>query len=285
MHKQRMAHAAHFMLDGEQRRARFRIDKILESILMLVALLRDEALVEQFPVRSGEVCDVNLDVMAVVGRGCAVGLAKHEMLSDADLDPCESSAVELARVGLGAYDLAVKPRDTVSGSHRHVEFDIRDAKRDPTEPLIWHKASDAISPRTPGLDESFLLDEIEARAFQPFANSSQPPHQRLAIRHHDASMTAQNLRLIGRQMELAASDIDPHVGGAGHQVRIARQAESGEVKDGRLLLIGNCHVDVFQRDDITEVFNSSIESTLHKNLRSSLKPAHQMKRNDGDSRN
>src|SRR5271168_1311972 len=108
-----MAHAAHFMLDGEQRRARFRIDKILESILMLVALLRDEALVEQFPVRPGEVRDVDLDVMAVVGRGRAVGLAKDEMLPDADLDPRESAAVELARVGLGADGLAIKPRDTV----------------------------------------------------------------------------------------------------------------------------------------------------------------------------
>ena len=194
-------------------------------------------------------------------------------------------AVELARVGLGADDLAVKPRDTVGGPHRHVEFDIRDAKRDATEPFIRRKASDAISPRTPGLDEPFLLDEIEARPFQPFANSSQPPDQRLAIRHHDSGVTAQNLRLIGRQMELAAPDIDPHVGGAGHQVRIARQAESGEVKDSRFLLIGNCHVDVFQRDDVTEVFNGSIESTLHKNLRSSLEPAHQMKRNDGGSRN
>ena len=37
-------------------------------------------------------------------------------------------------------------------------------------------------------------------------------------------------------------------------------------------LIGNRYVDVFQRDDVAEVFNGSIESTLHKNLRSSLEP-------------
>ena len=145
-------------------------------------------------------------------------------------------AVSLARVGLGAHDLAIEPRDTVGGPHRHVEFDIRDAERDAAEPFIRRKASDAISPRTSGLDESFLLDEIEARPLQAFAHSSQPPHQRLAIGHHDADVTAHNLRLVGRQMELAAPDIDPHVGGAGHQVRIARQAESGEVKDGRFLL-------------------------------------------------
>jgi hypothetical protein len=144
-----------------------------------------------------------------------------------------------------------------------------------TEPFIRRKASDAISPRTRGLDEPFLLDEIEARPFQPFANSPQPHHQRFAIRYYDSSVTAQNLRLIGRQVELAAPDIDPHVGSAGHQIRIPRQAESGEVKYSRDLLIGNRYVDVFQRDYVTEVFNGSIESTLHKNLRSSLEPAHQ----------
>src|SRR5208282_1167493 len=272
-----MPHAAHLVLDGEQSLARFGIREILESILMLVALLRHEAVVEQFPVRTRKVRNVNLDVMAVVGRQRAVGFAKQQMLPDADFDPRDSAGAILARGRLCSHNLAVEPRDTVGGAPGHVEFDVRNSERDAAEALTWRGASDAISPRTPGLDEFLRLVEIETRPLQAFANPPQPPHQRLAIGHYDSNVTADNLSLVGRQMELAAAHVDPHVGGAGHQVRIARQAETGDVEDRRLLLIGNRYVDMFQRDDVAEVFGGSIESRLHKNLRSSLRLINEVK--------
>src|SRR5258705_4036531 len=74
-------------------------------------------------------------------------------------------------------------------------------------------------------------------------------------------------------MELAAADVDPHVGWAGHQKGIAREPETGDVKDSRLLLVGDRYVDVFQRDDVAEVFGGSIESTLHESLHPRIRPA------------
>ena len=191
------------------------------------------------------------------------------MLRDSDFDPREFAVMILAGFGLRSHDLAVESRDTAGGTPGHIEFDIRDAECDASEPFIGRKASNAISPRTPGLDESFLLDEVETRSLEAFANSPEPPHQRLTIRHHDAGVTAQNLRFVGRQMELAAANVDPHVGSAGHQVGIAGQAETGEIEGGRHLLIGDGYVDVFQCDDIAEVFGGSIKSRLHINLRAS----------------
>src|SRR5208337_4726273 len=111
------------------------------------------------------------------------------------------------------------------------------------------------------------------RCFEPFASSFEAANERLAIGHHDSGVTAENLRWAGRQMELAAADVDPHVGWAGHQKGIARQAESGDVEDGRLLLVGDRYVDVFQRDDVAEVFGGSIKSTLHGSLHPRVRPA------------
>src|SRR3712207_7592968 len=44
---------------------------------------------------------------------------------------------------------------------------------------------------------------------------------------------AQHLRPAPRQLELADADVRPHVGRAGHQVRVARQAERGDVEGRR----------------------------------------------------
>jgi hypothetical protein len=172
-----------------------------------------------------------------------------------------------------AHHVAVESRDTVGGAFRHVQFDISNSKRDSTEALIGLIAPDAISPRTNGLDEIFVLLEIEACPAKPFTSSFEALDQRLTIRHDDSGVTAHKLRRRRRQMELAAADVDPHVGRAGHQIRIAREAETGDVEDGRLLLVGDRYVDVFQRDDVAEVFGSAIELSLHDSLHPRVRPA------------
>src|SRR6516165_9370139 len=71
-------------------------------------------------------------------------------------------------------------------------------------------------------------------------------------------MAAQYVRVALRQMELAPADIDPHVGGAGHHVRVAGQAEPGEVEIGGGLLVGNPKVDVFETDDVADILGLAV---------------------------
>ena len=63
----------------------------------------------------------------------------------------------------------------------------------------------------------------------------------------------------GRQVELAAADVDPHVFQARHQVRVARQAEAHEVVGDGLALVGHADVDVAELDDVAEVFDGAVE--------------------------
>src|SRR5215469_2436579 len=55
-------------------------------------------------------------------------------------------------------------------------------------------------------------------------------------------------------MKLALTDIDPHVVGTGHHVGVAGQAEAGEVEIGSRLLVGNPEVDMFEADDVADIF-------------------------------
>ena len=70
----------------------------------------------------------------------------------------------------------------------------------------------------------------------------------------------------GRQMELAAAGVDPHVGDAGHQVGIAGQPEAGDIEDRRQALIGHADVDVLKADDVTEILGATIECLHGANL-------------------
>ena len=62
-----------------------------------------------------------------------------------------------------------------------------------------------------------------------------------------------------RQMELAAAGIDPHVVQAGHQVRVAGQAEAHQIERDGLALVRHAHVDVAEFDDVAEVFGGPVE--------------------------
>ena len=75
---------------------------------------------------------------------------------------------------------------------------------------------------------------------------------------HEPGMAAHHLRLAGRQVELAAADVDPHVADAGHQVGVAREAEPGDVEQCGQLLVGNAGVDVLEDDDVADVLGGPI---------------------------
>ena len=74
-----------------------------------------------------------------------------------------------------------------------------------------------------------------------------------------AGMAAQHLRLAGRQVELAAPDIDPHVGVGDHHVGIARQPEPDRVEQLRQALVRDLHVDVLEMDGVAEILGGAVE--------------------------
>ncbi len=62
-----------------------------------------------------------------------------------------------------------------------------------------------------------------------FLDRGEPDQQLVSVRQHEPDHTAQHQRFAGRQMELAATDIDPHVLNAGHQIGIARQPQPRDI--------------------------------------------------------
>ena len=103
-----------------------------------------------------------------------------------------------------------------------------------------------------------MLAHLELRALERLAHPREPLEQRLAVRQHDADAPAQHLGLAGRQMELAASEVDPHIVGAGHQIGIAREPEPRHVKERRDLLVRDQHVDVLEGNDIADILDRAV---------------------------
>jgi hypothetical protein len=103
-----------------------------------------------------------------------------------------------------------------------------------------------------------MLAKGEPSAVETLTHLRQPSHQRFPVGKHDADVTAQHLRLVHGQMELAASNVNPHRAGAGHQEEIVRQSQPSYVERRGGLPIGNGDIDVFECDDIAEVLGGAV---------------------------
>ena len=117
----------------------------------------------------------------------------------------------------------------------------------------------AIAPGAGRLDIVVMFPIRELRSFEPLRDRSEPFEQRLASGDDEAGMAAQHLRIAARQMELAAPDIDPHVAVGDHQVRVARQPESGSIEQRGETLVGDLDVDVLEVNRVAEVLGGAIE--------------------------
>ena len=259
----RVRRAAHLVLDTEQHLVAVEIDDVLEAVLILVVLDRDEIARLQLLVGPGEVRDVHLHVMTVERRLRRVGLAELHVLVLAHLHARERAVAVLHLRGR-AHDRRIERRDRFRAADRHVEFDVGDAERDAPEALgVRLVAAHAIAPRTGRLDIIIVLAEAEFRPLELAAYPREPVEQRVAAGDHQPGMPAHDLRRTGRQMELAAPDIDPHVGVGDHQVRIARQPEPDRVEQLRQMRVRHLHVDVLHMDRIAEVFAGAVEGLVH----------------------
>src|SRR5207248_3579628 len=89
----------------------------------------------QLLVRTGEVADIDLNVMAVIGRDLALGFAEPELLLMADADASGAARAVALQLGLRAEQLLVEFLDALGGPGRHIEFEIGHAEIDRTKPL------------------------------------------------------------------------------------------------------------------------------------------------------
>src|SRR5262245_14444907 len=112
---------------------------------------------------------------------------------------------------------------------------------------------DAVTPRADGLDAVVAFAEIELGSFQRLAQLGQTVKQGGAVRNDQAGDAAQHVGLARRQMELAHSDIDPHVASARVEKGIARETEAGDVILRRQALVADAEIDVPEIDDIAEI--------------------------------
>jgi hypothetical protein len=127
--------------------------------------------------------------------------------------------------------------------------------------------ADAVAPGTDRLDEVVVLAEAELRLRELALHRAKPLEQGFAVGNHDSGFAAQLLCMPGRQMELAAADIDPHVVVGVHQVGIAREPQPGDIEQRRKPLVRNVDVDMFEMDRVAEVLRRAVIAGLHGHLR------------------
>src|SRR5438874_243488 len=120
---ERMGLAAHFVLDGEQHLARFEIDDVLEAILVVVDLEREEAERLEPAIRSGEIRDIDLRVMPVIELLGSVGLAEVPVLLLAHLNAGAAAAAIIEDGRKRPHDVAIETSDAVRRARTHVECD------------------------------------------------------------------------------------------------------------------------------------------------------------------
>ena len=230
---------------------------------MLVALLADQAALQQLLVRAGEVGQRDLDVVAVVFGQLLAGRA--------DRSPCcrpsnwprrrrRARPSRRRRCRPGSRDRTARSptgRSAAGTSNSTYGMPTRIGPNRAgsgacTRMRLPH--GQVVSTTSPA---SRKLNLVPSRYFfapcRRFSSASQiGQHQRRGAAHHLR-------RLARRQVELAAPDIHPHVLEARHQVRVARQAEAHQVEGRRLGLVRHGHVDVAELDDIAEVLRGAVE--------------------------
>ncbi len=192
-----------------------------------------------------------------------IGLAELQILILSHLR-ARDSAVAVLEFGLYPHDLRIEGANAFRSPGRYLELDIGDAERDAPEARgIRLIAAHAVAPGTGRLDIVVVFAEPERGALELPGDGREPVEQRLAARDDDPGMAPQHLRIAGRQMKLAAADIDPHIGVGHHQIGVAGKPEACDIKQSGQPLVGHLYVDMFEMDRVAKVFFRAVEWLLH----------------------
>ena len=122
----------------------------------------------------------------------------------------------------------------------------------------------------PGAGHGYVVAGVaplEAGPLKVGRHRSKALLQGFKVGENEADVSGNLLDAAGRQVELLAADVDPHVVQAHVHVRVPGQPEPEDVEGQRRGLIGNGDVDVLQRDDVAEIIGLSIVTVgLHSYL-------------------
>src|SRR6266545_4815991 len=151
--------APHFVLDHAEDLARVDVHDLLEAILIVLALFADEPVLVEPLVGTGEVRDVDGDVIAVVGGNGRAGLPEHQLLALAD-SHVGGHALGVGRHrGGSAHDLLVEARDAGRAPGLDGEFDMGDAEGHVAERGAGRVEAEAVAPRR-GHRDVLVLDAV-----------------------------------------------------------------------------------------------------------------------------
>src|ERR1700682_2269844 len=166
----RVRGAAHLVLDREQVPAIGGIDDVAKAVLVLIVLAIDQLALQQPAVRTGEVGDVHLHMVAVVIRLRPIGLAELQILVLGHLH-ARHGAIAVPKFSGHPHDLWIKGANAWCGPDRDLEFDIGDAERDAPEARgVRLITAHAIAPWTNRLDMVVVLAERERRTVELFGD-------------------------------------------------------------------------------------------------------------------
>ena len=253
-----MEQAAYLVFDLAQHRAGVGIDDGLEAVLVLVALLRNQAVPFEKAVRAGEVGHIYGDVMAVVGRNGLCRFPEVERLAAVDADVGDRGAAVAFDARGGLHHVPIEAANAFRGARFDRDFHVRQPELHVAEARSGCVAAQAIAPRAGDGDVALRRRPAERGAGQPLLHTREAALQRVEVGHHDADVAAEDLRVAGREVELLAADVDPHVARTDHHVRVAGQPQAGHVERGGHPLVRHRDVDVFQRQQIADVLAAAV---------------------------
>src|SRR5437667_12096590 len=96
--------------------------------------------------RPREVIDVDLEMVLIVGRNRTVALAEEQVLPVTCRNTGKASIPIFQWRGLGTHYLGVKAGESIRGTWRYVELDIRDPNRHLAQALARPIAPDPGAP-------------------------------------------------------------------------------------------------------------------------------------------
>jgi len=198
-----------------------------------------------------------------VRRQRVARFAEQQLLGAAGLDARDRFATTLLDIRGRLQGFTVKARDAIDAPAWHVELDISECEITRAEFGARRVTTKPIAPRTDRIDAISMRLKTELRALQPWRDFRQTLRELVQVGHYNTDRAANPLWFAGRQMTLAAADVDPHVFEPDLYVWIARKSHSRDIERSRWTLIRNGDVDVLERNDVGEILRCAVVGCCH----------------------
>ena len=237
------------MLEGEDDLAASRVRHPVEAELLLHVRAHQQLLRLELLVHLLIAGDVDRDVVRMIDRHVVRLLDEVEVLVGADGDRRHRILAALAELRRREEHFLVEVGDRLCTADRDPEVHIGDRLRHATRELARLMYAKLVPPGCGCGDQLPFSREAVLRALQLAGDALQVAQGRLQVGHADADLARKRHCFAARHVELLAPGVDPHIAGADHAGRIAREAEAlAEEQHGRAV-IRHPEVDVLEQGD------------------------------------